>query len=97
MSENLERHSMLEYHSAYYPIDDGWYMVRVLDFPGVISQGRSLDHARRMIKDALCLMAEHKLEQGESLPRPNRRARDKKAELVEPIKLKIRAMVGDVR
>ena len=66
---------MLEYHAAYYPIEDGWYFVRVLDFPGVLSQGRSIEHARRMIKDALCLMAEHKLEQGEILPRPNARAR----------------------
>jgi hypothetical protein len=39
-------------------------------------------------------MAEHKLEQGESLPRPNPRARDKKATRVEAIKLRIRAKVG---
>jgi predicted RNase H-like HicB family nuclease len=84
----------MEYHAAYYPIEDGWFLVRVLDFPGVLSQGRDLDHARRMIKDALCLMAEHKLEQGESLPRPNPRARDKKATRVEAIKLRIRAKVG---
>jgi len=23
---------MLEYHAAYYPIEDGWYMAKVLDF-----------------------------------------------------------------
>lgn len=85
---------MLIYHSAYYAIEDGWYMVRVLDFPGVISQGQSIEHARRMIKDALCLMAEHKLEQGDTLPKPNPRAKDKKAEFIEPIKLKIRATAG---
>ena len=85
---------MLQYHAAYYPIEDGWYMVRVLEFPGVISQGKNIKHARMMIKDALCLMAEYKLDQGEGLPRPNPRARDKKAELVEPIQLKIRALVG---
>jgi predicted RNase H-like HicB family nuclease len=82
---------MLKYHAAYYPIEDGWFMVRVLDFPGVISQGRSVAHARRMIKDALCLMAEHKLEQGEGLPRPKKRRTDKKAVLVEQIGLKIAA------
>jgi predicted RNase H-like HicB family nuclease len=85
---------MLEYHSAYYEIEDGWYMVRILDFPGVISQGRSIEHARRMVKDALCMMAEHKLEQGEPLPKPNPRARDKKAALVETIKLNLRAKIG---
>jgi len=89
--------SMLEYHSAYYPIEDGWYMARVLDFPGVISQGRSIDHARKMIKDALCMMAEHKLDQGEALPPPNPRVRDKKAVLVESINLKIRAKVAAAR
>jgi predicted RNase H-like HicB family nuclease len=85
---------MLEYHSAYYAIDDGWFMVRVLDFPGVISQGRTISHARKMIKDALCLMAEHKLEQGEALPPPNPRVRDKKAVLVESISLKVRAKIA---
>ena len=88
---------MLEYHTAYYPIEDGWFMVRVLDFPGVISQGRTIDQARRMIKDALCLMAEHRLEQGETLPKPNPRARDKKAMLVETIRLKIRARMMGTR
>jgi predicted RNase H-like HicB family nuclease len=85
---------MLEYHAAYYAIEDGWFMVRVLEFPGVISQGRNIEHARKMIKDALCLMAEYKLEQGESLPRPNPRARDKKAALVERIELRARAKIG---
>ena len=88
---------MLQYHSAYYAIEDGWFMVRVLDFPGVISQGRTIEHARRMIKDALCLMADHKLEQGESLPRPKPRVRDKKAVLLEPIDLRIRARTGAAR
>jgi predicted RNase H-like HicB family nuclease len=88
---------MLQYHSAYYPIEDGWFMVRVLDFPDVISQGRSIEHARKMIKDALCLMAEHKLEQGESLPRPKPRVRDKKAVLIEAIDLKVRARTAGAR
>ena len=88
---------MLEYHAAYYPIEDGWFLVRVLDFPGVLSQGRNIEHARKMIKDALCLMAEHKLEKDERLPRPNPRARDKKAARVEGIKLRIRAKVGAER
>jgi predicted RNase H-like HicB family nuclease len=86
---------MLRYHAAYYPIEDGWFMVRVLDFPGVISQGKSIEHARKMIKDALCLMAEYKLEQGEPLPKPNARARDKKAVLIEGIRLKIGARMAD--
>jgi predicted RNase H-like HicB family nuclease len=86
---------MLRYHAAYYPIEDGWFLVRVLDFPGVISQGKSIEHARKMIKDALCLMAEYKLEQGEPLPKPNARARDKKAVRIEGIHLKIGARMAD--
>src|SRR6266446_5026156 len=69
-SMNPRCHAMLQYHSAYYAIEDGWFMVRVLDFPGVISQGRSIEHARKMIKDALCLMAEYKLQQGQTLEPP---------------------------
>lgn len=87
---------MLEYHAAYYryPEDDGWYFVRLLDFPGVISQGRTLKSARGMIRDALRLMAECLLERGQPLPKPNPRARDKKAELLEIVRLSIR--VGSV-
>lgn len=86
---------MLNYHAAYYPIEDGWFMVRVLDFPGVISQGRSIEHARKMIKDALCLMAEYQLEQGEPLPKPRARAGDKKAVRIETIRLHIGARLTD--
>ena len=83
---------MLEYHAAYYPIEDGWYMVRVLDFPGAITQGKDLKDARMMVRDALKLMAECTLELGDPLPRPNPRARSKKAVLIEPIRLAIRAL-----
>jgi predicted RNase H-like HicB family nuclease len=85
---------MLEYHAAYYEIEDGWYMVRVLDFPGTITQGKDLADARWMARDALRLMAECTLERGEPLPRPNPRARDKKAVLIEPIRLGLRTMAG---
>jgi len=83
---------MLEYHAAYYVIEDGWYMGRVLDFPGTITQGKDLEEARWMIRDALRLMAECTLEQGKPLPRPNPRAKDKKAVLIEPIRLGLRTM-----
>ena len=40
---------MIEYKAAYYHDPaSGWYTASVLDFPGVLSQGRSLDKARRM-------------------------------------------------
>lgn len=85
---------MLEYHAAYYKVEDGWYMAEVLDFPGVLSQGRTLKSAQRMIRDALRLMAECLVEEGQALPQPNARAGDKKAEHQETIPLRIRAQCG---
>jgi predicted RNase H-like HicB family nuclease len=81
---------MLEYHAAYYRTEDGWYVVSVLDFPGVNSQGKTLRSARFMIKDALSLMAECYLDEGLPFPKPNPRARDKKADLLEKIRLVVR-------
>jgi predicted RNase H-like HicB family nuclease len=87
---------MLEYHAAYYEIEDGWYMAQMLDYPGVVSQGRTLRSARVMIRDALRLMAECLVEEGRPLPRPNPRAKAKKAVFQEKISLKVRAQTGAV-
>lgn len=85
---------MLEYHAAYYPVEDGWYMARLLDFPGVITQGKTLQSARRMLRSALREMAEWYLEDGQSFPAPNPRAKDQSAELQEKIRLGIRVQSG---
>ena len=87
--------TMLEYHAAYYPIEDGWFMARVLDFPGVLSQGRTLKSAKRMIRDALRLMAECAIEEGETLPRPDPKASDPEASFQEVIPLRVRATCGE--
>ena len=82
---------MLEYRAAYHrDVATGWFMGEVLDFPGALSQGRTLTSARRMLGDALREMAESLLERGEPLPRPNPRLADKTADVVEPIRLSIR-------
>jgi predicted RNase H-like HicB family nuclease len=87
---------MLEYHVAYYqnPEDDGWYVVQVLDFPGVLSQGRTLNSARRMIKDALREMVAWHMEDGQPLPLPQRGLKDKKAIMIETIRVTARVEVG---
>jgi predicted RNase H-like HicB family nuclease len=87
---------MLEYHAAYYkyPEDEGWYMVKVLDFPGVVSQGKTLKSARRMILSALREMVQWYLEDGHPLPQPNRRARDKKAVLIDGIRVGVHLRAG---
>ena len=80
---------MLKYTAAY-TRDDGWYCAQVLDFPGAISQGKTLNSARRNLADALQLMAESFLLDGEALPRPRARVHHNKADVVEPIYLTIR-------
>jgi predicted RNase H-like HicB family nuclease len=85
---------MMEYHAAYYEGDDQWIVALVLDFPGANSQGKTLRSARRMLRDALRLMAEAHLEMGEPLPTPNPRAKDKKAIFTETIPVSIRVPMG---
>ena len=81
---------MLKYHAAYYRQPDGWYVVSLLDFPGVNSQGKTLREARFMIRDALQLMAEGYLDGGIPLPKPHPKAKDKEADSHETIVLEIR-------
>ncbi|HEV3115547.1 MAG TPA: type II toxin-antitoxin system HicB family antitoxin [Gemmataceae bacterium] len=87
---------MLEYHAAYYryPEDDGWYVVEVLDFPGVVSQGRTLKEARYMIRDALREMVAWYLEDGKPLPRPKARVPDKGAQRIEKIRVHFQVASG---
>jgi predicted RNase H-like HicB family nuclease len=85
---------MLEYHAAYYDAGAGWCMAKILDFPGIVTQGRTLNSARRMPRDALREMALWHLEQGDPRPRPNPRARDRHARQLEPIRLPVRIETG---
>jgi predicted RNase H-like HicB family nuclease len=88
---------MLTYTAAYYDDrDSGWITAKMLDFPGVVSQGRTLEKARRMLSDALREMTEWLLEDGRPLPRPDPAATDSAASVVEPIRLIIRARSGAV-
>lgn len=86
----------LEYHAIYYPIEDGWYLAEVLDFPGVVTQGKTLRSARMMARDALRLMAECIIEEGKALPKPNPRSRAKRATFSEKIPLKLRVACGAI-
>jgi predicted RNase H-like HicB family nuclease len=45
-------------------VDEGWYVGRLKEVPGVFSQGESLEELEENIRDAYHLMAEE-----ESLPR----------------------------
>jgi predicted RNase H-like HicB family nuclease len=80
---------MIAYKAAYKRIEDGWYFARVIDFPGVISQGRTLNRARIMLADALQLMAETSILDGTPIPPPDPNAHDNDADVIEPIFLNI--------
>ncbi len=49
----MQRHFTLEYW-----IDDGWYVGKLKEVPGVFSQGESLDELQANIQDAYALMTE---------------------------------------
>jgi predicted RNase H-like HicB family nuclease len=45
-----------EYIVLYQPIEDGWIMATVPELPGAITQGRNMEEAREMIKEAVELL-----------------------------------------
>lgn len=59
----------------------------VLDFPGTITYGETLQEARRLLESALVDMAETTLLHGEPLPQPVPGCTDPEADLEEPIHL----------
>lgn len=73
---------MLTYKAMYKFTGDGVHG-EVLDFPGVITCGETLDETRKLLAGALIDMAETNLILGESLPTPNPQITNEKADLVE--------------
>lgn len=56
---------MVRYFTLVYWMDDGWYVGRLKEVPGVFSQGASLQELEENIRDAYRLMME---EEEEVLP-----------------------------
>lgn len=81
---------MLTYKSAY-KLREGVYLGEVLDFPGTVSFGHTLDEARRNLAGALRDMAETNLLRGEPLPVADAFRTDPEADLEEPIYLVLQA------
>ena len=77
---------MLIYKSAY-KWEEGVCLGEVMDFPGTVSCGSTLNEARANLAEALRDMAETNLLRGESLPTPDDRRSDPDADLEEPIYL----------
>ena len=81
---------MLTYKSSY-KSSEGTVLGTVLDFPGAIAYGHSLDEARENLASALRDMAETNLLKGEALPVPDASQTDGDADLEEPIHLVLQA------
>ena len=77
---------MLTYKAAY-KLTEGVVLGEVLDFPGTVSFGHTLDEARRNLAGALLDMAETNLLRGEPLPLPDPSRSDPDADVEEPIYL----------
>lgn len=52
-----------EYTVVYQVIEDGWIMATVPELPGAVTQGKTMQEARAMIKDAVALLLESYREQ----------------------------------
>ncbi|MDP1561499.1 MAG: hypothetical protein Q8M16_08895 [Pirellulaceae bacterium] len=81
---------MIRYKAAY-RFEDGVMLGEVLDFPGTVACGETLEEARGSLATALVDMAETNLLRGEPLPVPDDTRTDEQAELEEPIYLVLQA------
>lgn len=64
---------MVKYFTLEYWMDEGWYVGRLKEVPGVFSQGASLEELEENIRDAYQLMME---EEAEVLPRVGVRTKE---------------------
>ncbi len=59
--------AMLRHFTLEYWIDDGWYVGRLKEVPGVFSQGETMDELEENIRDAYQMMTADE----ETTPRPD--------------------------
>ena len=81
---------MLTYKAMYKFFAHGVH-AEVLDFPGTITAGDTLQEAHRLLESALVDMAETALLHGEPLPQPDPSCTDPEADVEEPIHLLLTA------
>ncbi|MEP7148858.1 MAG: type II toxin-antitoxin system HicB family antitoxin [Acidobacteriota bacterium] len=81
---------MLVYKASYKRLEDGIH-AEVVDFPGVITCGQTINETRRLLAGALEDMAETNIMLGEALPKPNPDAKDSDSDFDEPIHLILKA------
>ena len=81
---------MFTYRAMYQEID-GCIHAEVLDFPGCLTCGDTMDAARELLAGALVDLAETLLLEGKPLPKPDPTRSDPEADLEEPIHLVLSA------
>lgn len=78
-------------YTAAYTFDDEACLGEVLDFPGTVSFGNTLEEARANLSSALLDMAETNLSLSEALPKPVPLINSPDADIIEPIYLILHA------
>ena len=68
---------MVRYFTLQYWVDEGWYVGRLKEVPGIFSQGVSLQELEENIQDAYQLM----IEEEQALPRPGVQTKELAVEL----------------
>ena len=66
----IERMACRPYSRVLIPSEDGGYFARVLEFPGCISEGETVEQAMMNIEEALRLVIDVMLDDGMELPEP---------------------------
>jgi predicted RNase H-like HicB family nuclease len=80
--------AMLIYKSVY-RLEEGFYLGEVVDFPGTVAAGKTLEKARNALTSALTDTAETSILRGEPLPVPNPMMECHEYHWVEQIRLAI--------
>ncbi len=78
---------MMLVYKAMYKYLDKTVFGQVLDFPGALTEGRNLKHAREMLASALLDMAEAHILRGEAIPLPDASKTNEESDIEEPIYL----------
>jgi predicted RNase H-like HicB family nuclease len=74
---------MLRYFTLEYWVDDGWYVGRLKEVPGIFSQGESLEELEENIREAYQLM----VEDNEILPHTGVQTKEIKVEEIKPMRV----------
>src|SRR5713226_3795461 len=63
-----DRMAQYKYTAVFEPAEEGGYVVTVPALPGLVTEGDTLDEARKMVKDAIRGYLESLVKHGEEIP-----------------------------